>query len=579
MPNTVENKTMRGKQPHQKIKPYVVLQFLLRYTDEKHAASANDIVERLKEDYGIYAERRSIYRDIDEIKKVYWMMENESNIEEAEEVLAEDDEEKLIVYDSHLKGFYVRQPHYNSDDIRLLAECVYAAKFIDENTLASEYRAFLDYNSIRSAIQDYGSTYPSFSEAASEYEAIGINENALGLLFGWFTEDTEVFSQETLLEITKLGTSGNISIKSVLSEILAKGKLVSFIAFLIVLLLCFFKRRNWLRNATVLFFSGLVALYLIFQGRFPIRVYMSILWSAVLSCVFLSSIDAKTDNPEGNATNKQLFKITPVTKKNCVVFLLMIGYLCVIGMGIWRIRNLYAGDHSTIQKEHTRILRTRNREILDTIDQNTDKIYIFDLIAEPAGTFEAFSFWEHRPADFCNNRFLLGGWDGRHPYKISLFDKYDITNPTRALFERTDVYSTYSARLLTHLRHYYDPKMTVSATDVIYDTPIVQYTAFIPDETILQSTQAVVIVDELYCSDDGLWRISASVNPDEEEHAFYVNITIDGERYTYRLAYESGEIFGALYGIDSDSDISMSDICVFERMEDNTYIKYDVFWK
>jgi len=455
----------------------------------------------------------------------------------------------------------------------------FAAKFIDENTLASEYRAFLDYNSIRSAIQDYGSTYPSFSEAASEYEAIGINENALGLLFGWFTEDTEVFSQETLLEITKLGTSGNISIKSVLSEILAKGKLVSFIAFLIVLLLCFFKRRNWLRNATVLFFSGLVALYLIFQGRFPIRVYMSILWSAVLSCVFLSSIDAKTDNPEGNATNKQLFKITPVTKKNCVVFLLMIGYLCVIGMGIWRIRNLYAGDHSTIQKEHTRILRTRNREILDTIDQNTDKIYIFDLIAEPAGTFEAFSFWEHRPADFCNNRFLLGGWDGRHPYKISLFDKYDITNPTRALFERTDVYSTYSARLLTHLRHYYDPKMTVSATDVIYDTPIVQYTAFIPDETILQSTQAVVIVDELYCSDDGLWRISASVNPDEEEHAFYVNITIDGERYTYRLAYESGEIFGALYGIDSDSDISMSDICVFERMEDNTYIKYDVFWK
>lgn len=150
MPNTVDNKTMRGKQPHQKIKPYVVLQYLLHNTDDKHAVSANEIVDYLKE-CGIYAERRSIYRDIDEINKVYWMLENDADIDEAEEVLAEDEEEKYIVYDSHLKGFYVRQQHYNADDIRLLAECVYATKFIDEKRaarlvdvvcdLVSEYQA------------------------------------------------------------------------------------------------------------------------------------------------------------------------------------------------------------------------------------------------------------------------------------------------------------------------------------------------------------------------------------------------------------------------------------------------------
>ena len=120
-----------GKKPNQKLKPYVVLQYLLKYTDENNTASALDIVEYLKE-CGIYAERRSIYRDIEDINKVMWMIENETDIYEAEEVIAsdEDNEEKLVVYDKHKKGFYVKQRHFDLNDIRLLAECVYSAKFI-----------------------------------------------------------------------------------------------------------------------------------------------------------------------------------------------------------------------------------------------------------------------------------------------------------------------------------------------------------------------------------------------------------------------------------------------------------------
>ena len=37
---------------------------------------------------------------------------------------------KLVVYDKSKKGFYVRQRHYQPQDIRLLAECVYSAKFL-----------------------------------------------------------------------------------------------------------------------------------------------------------------------------------------------------------------------------------------------------------------------------------------------------------------------------------------------------------------------------------------------------------------------------------------------------------------
>lgn len=122
---------MHGKRPNHKIKPYVILQYLLKNTDINHVESAQEIIGYLEE-CGIEAERRSIYQDIKEINKVALMLERECSLDEIEEEI--DENEKLIIYDEHRKGFYV-QPHkrkYDQDDIRLLAECVYSAKFINE---------------------------------------------------------------------------------------------------------------------------------------------------------------------------------------------------------------------------------------------------------------------------------------------------------------------------------------------------------------------------------------------------------------------------------------------------------------
>ena len=126
-----------GKQFGQKMKPYLVYEYLMRYSDANHVVSANEIVGYLQE-CGLSAERRSIYRDIAEINKALLLTQRDGygtpraeTIEEAEELL-EDEKEHTIVYDAHRKGFYVRKRHYKVDDIRLLAECVYSAKFIDE---------------------------------------------------------------------------------------------------------------------------------------------------------------------------------------------------------------------------------------------------------------------------------------------------------------------------------------------------------------------------------------------------------------------------------------------------------------
>lgn len=64
-----------GRKANQKMKPYLVMEYLMRQTDENHAESADNIVAYLQE-LGIDAERRSIYRDIDEINKALWLLEN-----------------------------------------------------------------------------------------------------------------------------------------------------------------------------------------------------------------------------------------------------------------------------------------------------------------------------------------------------------------------------------------------------------------------------------------------------------------------------------------------------------------------
>ena len=106
----------QGKQSDQKMKPYLVYEYLMRYSDANHVVSANEVVGYLQE-CGISAERRSIYKDIEEINKALLLTQRDGygiphakTVEEAEELLQ--DKEKTIIYDAHRKGFYVRKRHY-----------------------------------------------------------------------------------------------------------------------------------------------------------------------------------------------------------------------------------------------------------------------------------------------------------------------------------------------------------------------------------------------------------------------------------------------------------------------------------
>ena len=55
------------------MKPYLVYEYLMRYSDANHVVSANELVGYLQE-CGISAEHCSIYKDIEELNKSRLLM-------------------------------------------------------------------------------------------------------------------------------------------------------------------------------------------------------------------------------------------------------------------------------------------------------------------------------------------------------------------------------------------------------------------------------------------------------------------------------------------------------------------------
>ena len=121
-----------GKKDNQKLKPYLVMRYLLQKSDESHAVRVSELIQYLK-GIGIYAERRSIYSDIEQINIAMLMAEKDLFIEEAVEELEEyGDESRYIVYNPNKKGYYVRERRFELDEIRLAAESIYASKFLTQ---------------------------------------------------------------------------------------------------------------------------------------------------------------------------------------------------------------------------------------------------------------------------------------------------------------------------------------------------------------------------------------------------------------------------------------------------------------
>ena len=95
---------------HKKSRPLYIANYIRAKSDGEHWVSQKQIMDYLYEEFGIMPDRKTIKRDIAMLR----------------------DEMGMDIEEQPYYGYRLVSREFELDDLKILAECVYAAKFISE---------------------------------------------------------------------------------------------------------------------------------------------------------------------------------------------------------------------------------------------------------------------------------------------------------------------------------------------------------------------------------------------------------------------------------------------------------------
>ena len=103
---------------HKKSRPLYIAQYLCAKTDDTHWVKQGEIMDYLYQELEIMPDRKTIKRDIAMLR----------------------DEMGMDIEEQPYYGYRLLSREFELDDLKILAECVYAARFISEKrTKNTEY--------------------------------------------------------------------------------------------------------------------------------------------------------------------------------------------------------------------------------------------------------------------------------------------------------------------------------------------------------------------------------------------------------------------------------------------------------
>lgn len=105
----------------QKLKTLCVLQILMDYTDEDHAISRVELTDYLEKEYGIVAERKGIYRDMDAVLNYLDSPRMRSMGFQLE-----------TRRDGNITMYYLKKRMFTTGELKVLVDAVRSSKFTEE---------------------------------------------------------------------------------------------------------------------------------------------------------------------------------------------------------------------------------------------------------------------------------------------------------------------------------------------------------------------------------------------------------------------------------------------------------------
>lgn len=447
-----------------------------------------------------------------------------------------------------------------------VAALFFAASAANGLLLTHAEKDYLAYNALRADIEDYPDRYEDYEETGEN-----LAKDDLADFLRWFSEDTEVYTNEALQATVDSGS--NINPASVVRQYLAlfpHHLLYSAMLFLCaVLFLASGLRRDsvgrrLLAAVSPMFVSAVLLLYLLWRGRLANRVIDPVFFSVILCYLLLL----------GWHWTPHRVAIDPLRPSRRVMSFSALGAMLLASASA-------ALPPPSDVRYGSRPWDSTPREpaakfLYNHIDADRDNLYFLLPLNTPHSLIEVPGTWGTIPAGYCDNLFYLGGWDARVPCNVARLAKYGIENPARALIDLPNVYTPHNPVLLDYMRRHYDARITETAVKRVVGMRFVRYTAPVDDDAITGSLSDAAAQLSLICEskDDSTgWTVRGTIDHMETiTGPVYCNLTVGGVRYTYRLCPdETGAFRSYFYGVPQEFIPAEGGITVFTTLADGSY--------
>lgn len=292
-----------------------------------------------------------------------------------------------------------------------------------------------DFDAVRVAYSDYGR--PEYDEMPEAYEALGLSETSVQLLYEGNYFDPDVFNAELMESIStvrdenfpapSVGVCLGMFLDKCIPGFFVNLHVYGFLIMLALWLSCGeHKLKDWLTLAGVCGLFALMYMYLVYRGRYLVdRVDVGLFFAVSAAMSYMLSRE-KLDREKNLA-----------------------GLLFILALGTsWY---LTRDNYRSVGREDL----SAERAAVDTLLSDTEHVYLakLDTVSD-----RIYSPFEPAGKGYWDRIVLLGGWDCNHPVIMDNLKKYGVENPYRDSVGNDKVYFIEDNIELTlaHIREFYD---------------------------------------------------------------------------------------------------------------------------
>lgn len=323
---------------------------------------------------------------------------------------------------------------------------------------SEEWSEYLTYNRIRADLLDYGwdSTMPSFEEHIEEYQELGIDLNDYNLYTMGCLTDTEVLTEEKLvqlLELKKKYTYKNYNllqgIQSYIYSLINKTLSKLMIVLLMCILLYVKNRRVLLYNLSIIGIHFTFYMYMFSLNRIIDWLLASI---TMVACMYMLLSISELKKNELRSTSYLHGMIGAVLVFACIM--------------------LNATDYDRLAADRVEV-----DEFYSYMSMNKENLYVADRNVF-RWNYKFYGAFELLEKELYTNQVNLGGWIGRSPIMMDTMERYEVESIYRALYEKENVYFYTRENeylILGYLRRHYREDIEMVIVEEIQDIKVVKY--------------------------------------------------------------------------------------------------------